>query len=243
MNVKVNLGNKINNYENLIQETNSRILELTHLIVEKDKEILKIKAENELLNKNFLKMNAAFKDTQNENKELKIEIKSINEELQNMEIKFDELVINNKEGSNANNILKDEIEVLTNIINEKKVIEYNYKVEVIEGEKIRAGFENKIIELTKINEELMGKVYSFENIIKQKEKYINMMLKTREVSTTYENNTQRKNSSIIFSPQNITFLQNKLHLAEEKIKTMEGEIKKMENEKNNLMIRIRNKKI
>jgi len=258
MSVKITLGNKLHKTQLLQEELNARLNELTNNLTNANEENNKLRTEIECLQSEkiqLIKKNSSLSEyvsslktvIQNE----KISKESIQEEHSNLINQHEDLI-------NTNKKLKIEIEKLNNDINSEKTKVKNCSKEIVEIYKVKDLFEIKVIELTELNEKLNENIKIYESVLKQKEKYIEILIRKNSdrnnlhINNTidsYKNFSKDKNemkqinknvpnSSSTIS--NVIILQNKITELEEKLKTKDELIKKIELEKANLITRFRN---
>jgi chromosome segregation ATPase len=249
MNVKVSLGNKLFNSENLLNEANGRIKELTQILGEREEENKSLMSENKML-KSIIKQNEEVIQSLKSDKEmLKDFLNKREETIQETNVQFDYLNNNYKDSLEVNKKLKSEIEILIDKIDTNKNNNVKYARELEDLEKIKNKFENDLIEVTTKNNNLIEKIKVYENVLKQKEKYINILIKKKEPYTQMISTIDTNLDTIVTRPTNVnkkinnTLMQNKINDYEEKLAKKDEEIKKLEIDKNNLITRLRNSKI
>ena len=146
----------------------------------------------------------------------------------------------------ANKKLQREIEILNNKIMdmEKHIINQNEEYKGME--KVKGNYEEKIISLTNSIDKLKSKLNSCENIIRQKERYI-QMLNNQETeklkNNSLNNNTKFNSNNKIINRPNSTSKINYERLIIDKdntIKKLENKVRQLEKDNNNLIIRVRN---
>ena len=120
-------------------------------------------------------------------------------------------------------------------------------------EKVKEDFEEKMIALSKQLDECKAKMFSMNNIIKQKERYIQMLLNEKKnlsnksilnSSSSNNNIKTNKTSNNFHSINQCSTSQLKVQLTEKEqyIKKLEDKTKKLEIDNSNLIIRLRNQK-
>ena len=146
----------------------------------------------------------------------------------------------------ANKKLQRQIEILNNKIMdmEKHIINQNEEYKGME--KVKGNYEEKIISLTNSIDKLKSKLNSCENIIRQKERYI-QMLNNQETeklkNNSLNNNTKFNSNNKIINRPNSTSKINYERLIIDKdntIKKLENKVRQLEKDNNNLIIRVRN---
>ena len=124
-------------------------------------------------------------ELENENNALKQKDINMNLEIENLKNKINEEIEIKNELIESNKKLQQKIEILNQHIdnskheNKKDQEEYNNMC------KVKDNFEDKIIQLTDMLEKNTIKLQTAENVIKQKEKYIQMLINKKNNSTFY----------------------------------------------------------
>lgn len=284
MSVKVTLGNKLFHSENLLNEANARINELQHLLAEKDEENKNFKNENKMLKDQNFQCQDFIKKLELENVNLKSNYDEQKIYIMNLEDNLKDEKSNYKELLSINKQLKLEIDSLNYQIENSQGNSIKCIRDLQETEKMKSRFENQLIEVSQIKDDLLEKIKVYEGVLKQKEKYINILIKKNSnenlnknfqseigsslsntaykkldtIDTVFTNPNQNcitiddnsrtisissKKSSTNINPNNkfnLTIIQNKVSELEEKLKQKDSEVKKLTTEKNNLMTRLRN---
>lgn len=259
MNVKVTLGKTFNAFQEKNNENVTKISRLEGIVFEKEKEIAELKSE---INSNKQSINlyhSKLLSADNEREQLKSQIESL---LGNQE-RLNQLIINFNNSqtdlSDSNKKLQRQVEILNNEIEEKDKKIIHQADEYAEMEKIKNNFEEKMIILSCQLDQSKSKILSLENIIKQKDRYIQMLVNEKKstnnskISNTNSSNTINRVSSNktvssfqigseAYLPCNTMNLKSQLTEKDSYIKKLEDKIKKIENDNNNLIIRLRNKK-
>ena len=190
--IKINVGTKlfemeknlekITTYENIIKDQNNKIKILNQGIEPYTKEIESLKSkisELEFENQN-LKQDNELKDTEisnyktkiSEEEKIKLEIIESNKKLQQKIVELSQKIDNFKFDN-----LKDKEE-------------YNNMC------KVKNNFEDKIILLTNELEKTKNKLQISENVIKQKDKYIQILINKKNNSNFYRDKINEANSNI-----------------------------------------------
>jgi len=149
--------------------------------------------------------------------------------------------------------LKLEIDELTCNLNYFKENKEKIEREINESDKIKSQFEKANIQLIEENSSLKTKLETISNVLKQKEKYIDILMKEKNKGFKQgpkeeleKKAVKKKNNSIsskeIMNINSNLILQNKVSEYERILEEKEKVIKTFEFEKMNLMNRIRNKK-
>jgi chromosome segregation ATPase len=255
MSVKITLGNKLSKTQLFQEELNARLNELTNNLNISNEENKKLMSEIEFLRSENIQLI-------NKISNLSDNVSSLNKVIQYEKISRDlaqeehsMLFKHHEDLINTNKKLKFEIEKLSNEINSEKMKVKNYSREIEEIYKVKDQFEIKVIELTGLNEKLNENVKIYESVLKQKEKYIEILIRKnsdRNYNNTSDSNKNfskdknemksiKQNVSVSSSTiSNVIILQNKITELEEKLKTKDELIRKIELEKANLITRFRN---
>ena len=124
-------------------------------------------------------------ELENENNSLKQKDINMNNEIENLKNKINEEITIKNELIESNKKLQQKIELLNQNIdnfkfeNKKDQEEYNNMC------KVKDNFEDKIIQLSDMLEKSKIKLQTAENVIKQKEKYIQMLINKKNNSIFY----------------------------------------------------------
>lgn len=177
MSVKVTLGNKLFHSENLLNEANARINELQHLLVEKDEENKNLKNENKMLKDQNFQCQDFIKKLELENVNLKSNYDEQKKYIMNLEENLKDEKSNYKELLSINKQLKLEIDSLNYQIENSQGNSIKCMRDLQETEKVKSRFENQLIEVSQIKDDLLEKIKVYEGVLKQKEKYINILIK------------------------------------------------------------------
>jgi predicted RNase H-like nuclease (RuvC/YqgF family) len=177
MNVKVSLGNKLFQSENLLNDANARINELQHLLAEKDEENKNYTNENKMLKDQNFQCQEFIKKLELENLNLKSNLEGEKKIVITLEESLNDEKSNYRELLNINKQLKLEIENLNNQIQNFQGNTFKCIRDLQDTEKMKSKFENQLIEVTQLKDDLLEKIKVYEGVLKQKEKYINILIK------------------------------------------------------------------
>lgn len=175
--VKVNLGKTVFTQENELTTLNYKVLELNQRISESEEKntqlkekINRLEQENDLLKK---ERNAS----QIKNKELYASFSNIKQEFEEYGRKIADF--SNKENSliNTISIMQDEISFLNDKIRILKEENKIYKEEVEDTDRIKSKIEKSFIDVCNSLEESKNKSKTLENIVKQKDHFIDVYKK------------------------------------------------------------------
>ena len=179
--VKVKVGNKLIEME----KNEEKILKLQKIIQEQEKTIKILNKGVEPYNIEIEKLKLKITEIQNENDILNQKYQKSNLEMENLKIQNAEEIKIKNELIESNKKLQHKIELLNQQIedfkyeNKKDQEEYNNMC------KVKSNFEDKIIYLSEELDKTKIKLQTAENVIKQKEKYIQMLVNKKNNSTFY----------------------------------------------------------
>ncbi len=223
---------KITELEEIIKNQNFELQKLKSLTNPFQKEIVSLKNEIDRLTKENQVLKGNYQN------EINIKEKVNRDLIYENKMKEDLIEANKK--------LQRQIEVLNNKIidMEKHIINQNEEYKGME--KVKGNYEEKIISLTNSIDKLKSKLNSCENIIRQKERYI-QMLNNQETeklkNNSLNNNTKFNSNNKIINRPNSTSKINYERLIIDKdntIKKLENKVRQLEKDNNNLIIRVRN---
>ena len=223
---------KITELEEIIKNQNFELQKLKSLTNPFQKEIVSLKNEIDRLTKENQVLKGNYQN------EINIKEKVNRDLIYENKMKEDLIEANKK--------LQRQIEILNNKIMdmEKHIINQNEEYKGME--KVKGNYEEKIISLTNSIDKLKSKLNSCENIIRQKERYI-QMLNNQETeklkNNSLNNNTKFNSNNKIINRPNSTSKINYERLIIDKdntIKKLENKVRQLEKDNNNLIIRVRN---
>ena len=253
MSVKVTVGRTFQAFQDKNTDKTQQISRLEGIIENKDAEISKLKNEISSIKKITNQFQSQLEQSTQERNKLKTQIETLlvnQDRLNNMIVNFTN---SQKDLSESNKKLQYKNEMLNHTIEEKKKEIQRQNVEYQSMEKVKEDFEEKMITLSKQLDECKSKLFSMDNIIKQKDRYIQMLLNEKKnlsnkivlnSSTSNSNIKANKTSNTFHSINQNSTSQLKAQLTEKTqyIKKLEDTIKKLEIDNSNLIIRLRNKK-
>jgi predicted RNase H-like nuclease (RuvC/YqgF family) len=220
---------KIHRMEAIIEEYKKELFELNSTISKQQQSQSILQCQLDSINADNEKLIEQINVLQNESDNCMSIIESFKQE------QID-LIENNKTIQKQNEQLNKEIEDKSKAIKKQKD-------ECFYIDKVKYQYEESIINLAKHNEALKAKNVSLENIISQKDRYIQMLLNERAVLTPIHNinkNGQRRPST--GSVRSINSVKDQLSEKDMMIKKLENKIKQLESDNSNLVLRLRNKK-
>lgn len=260
MNVKVSYGKVFNALDIKQKEDSNRITLLEKNMIEKDKEVSLLKGE-------IVNLKGTIKKLNEDNNSLSKNRDMLNEELKattnQKETLKDNIVSSTKSTTDlieSNKKLQLEVEKLNMIIASKDKAENKINEEYAQMTKIKNNFEDKIIALSSKIDQLTAKTVSNEQMIKQKDKYIQMLVNNKKSNcmTNVNPNADRTDHASSNHLQqftkptynkdtpdpnvmnNIILLKNKLTEKESAIYHLKEEIKALKKDNGNLLTRLKN---
>ena len=226
---------KINELEEIIKNQNYELQKLKSSTNPFQREIVSLKNEIDRLTKE----NQVLKG--NYQKEINIKEKVNRDLIYENKMKEDLIEANKK--------LQRQIEILNNKIMdmEKHIINQNEEYKGME--KVKGNYEEKIISLTNSIDKLKSKLNSCENIIRQKERYIQMLnnqetekLKNNSLNNNLINTKFNNNNKSMIRPNSASKVNYERLIIDKDntIKKLENKVRQLEKDNNNLIIRVRN---
>lgn len=258
MNVKISYGKTFNPIDIKQKEDANKITLLERNMIEKDKEVSSLKGEIADLKGTIKKMDEDHNAISKQRGILAEELKAITN--QNQKI-TDNMISSSKYTNDlieSNKKLQLEIEKLNLLISSKIKAENKINEEYNHMTKVKNGFEDRIIALSYKIEDLSAKVVSYEQMIKQKDKYIQMLVNNKRNNTNanltvhlhHDNNTSNRRLQLAEPSyhkdtdptiiNNIILLKNKLTEKESTINHLNEQIKALKKDNGNLIIRLKN---
>ena len=191
--VKLTVGNKLLEME----KSQQKVLELEKIIESQNVKIKILNQGVEPYNIQIQYLNNKIDELMNENNSLKQNDLSKNEEIERLKNQLnDESKIKN-ELIESNKKLQEKIELLNHQIesikfnNKKEQEEYNSMC------KVKNNFEDRTIQLTEELQKIQTKLQIAENALKQKDKYIQMLINKKNNNIIYNHKKeQEKNDEI-----------------------------------------------
>lgn len=265
MNVKISYGKAFNAIDIKQKEEANKIALLERNMIEKDKEVSSLKGVIADLKCTIKKMDEDHNAISKQRGILAEELKAITN--QNQKI-TDNMISSSKYTNDlieSNQKLQLEIEKLNLLISSKNKAENKINEEYNHMTKVKNGFEDKIIALSYKIEDLSAKVVSYEQMIKQKDKYIQMLVNNKRNNTNtnltvhlhHDNNNTSNRLQQVAEPSyhkdtatnlqtdpiiinNIILLKDKLTEKESTINHLNEQIKALKKDNGNLIIRLKN---
>ena len=186
--VKIKVSNKLLEME----KNEEKLLQLQKIIQEQECIIKTLNQGVEPYNQKIENLNLKLTELQNENDILKKKEIKMNLDIENLKNKINEEIKIKNELIDGNKKLQQKIEILNQQIDDFKYENKKDQEEYNNMCKIKSNFEDKIIKLTEDLEKTIIKLQTAENVIKQKEKYIQMLVNKRNNSTFYNYNKNKE---------------------------------------------------
>ena len=201
--VKLTVGNKLLEME----KSQQKVLELEKIIESQNVKIKILNQGVEPYNIQIQYLNNKIDELMNENNSLKQNDLSKNEEIERLKNQLnDESKIKN-ELIESNKKLQEKIELLNHQI---ESIKFNNKKEQEEYNslcKVKNNFEDRTIQLTEELQKIQTKLQIAENALKQKDKYIQMLINKKNNNIIYNHKKeQEKNDEINENTKNKKYL-------------------------------------
>ena len=201
--VKLTVGNKLLEME----KSQQKVLELENIIESQNDKIKILNQGVEPYNIQIQYLNNKIDELMNENNSLKQNDLSENEEIERLKNQLnDESKIKN-ELIESNKKLQEKIELLNHQIdsikfnNKKEQEEYNSMC------KVKNNFEDRTIQLTEELQKIQTKLQIAENALKQKDKYIQMLINKKNNNIIYNHKKeQEKNDEINENSKNKKYI-------------------------------------
>lgn len=245
-NTVVTLGKSVFDKEEEIKRLNYRVLELSSIISDKDETIIELKKCNlEILHRELELKNTVKQQT----KEIEQYRESCSKLGSELELYGkDKSVIQEKmqEFTSTIKTLQEELDLKCRRIESIDGENKKYRAEVKDSERVKSNLEEELILTHKSLDKAQEKIRSLESIIKQKDHYIEMLLKKVDKNSSSVKSQSIGANSIGLScpsiehakiPKSDIIASLKLELD-----TKDRAIRTLEKENNNLFVRLKNKK-
>ena len=197
--VKLIVGNKLLEME----KSQQKVLELEKIIEFQENKIKILSKGVEPYNIQIKDLNYKISSLEKENNILnQKEINYINE-LDNLKTKLNEEIKIKNELIDSNKKLQEKIEFLNNHLDSFKYQNKKEQEEYKNMCKVKSNFEDKTIQLTEELEKTKNNLQIVENALKQKDKYIQMLINKKNNNIIYnQKREQEKNDEIIENNKN-----------------------------------------
>jgi len=185
--VKLTVGNKLLEME----KNEQRVLELQKIIQKQENTIKILNQGVEPYNLEIENLKLKIAELQKENNILKERDQNINLEIDKLKNRINEESIIKNELIESNKKLQQKIEMLNQELDNIKFENKRDQEEYTNMCRVKSSFEDRIIQLSDELEKNRIKLQTAENVIKQKEKYIQMLI-NRKNNTTFYNNKNKE---------------------------------------------------
>ncbi len=185
--VKLTVGNKLLEME----KNEQRVLELQKIIQKQENTIKILNQGVEPYNLEIENLKLKIAELQKENNILKERDQNINLEIDKLKNRINEEFIIKNELIESNKKLQQKIEMLNQELDNIKFENKRDQEEYTNMCRVKSSFEDRIIQLSDELEKNRIKLQTAENVIKQKEKYIQMLI-NRKNNTTFYNNKNKE---------------------------------------------------
>ena len=201
--VKLIVGNKLLEME----KSQQKVLELEKIIEFQENKIKILSQGVEPYNIQIKDLNYKISSLEKENNILnQKEINYINE-LENLKTKLNEEIKIKNELIDSNKKLQEKIEFLNNHLDSFKFQNKKEQEEYKNMCKVKSNFEDKTIQLTEELEKTKNNLQIVENALKQKDKYIQMLINKKNNNIIYnQKREQEKNNEIIENNKNRKYI-------------------------------------
>ena len=180
--VKVIVGNKLLEME----KNGEKLMKLEKIIQEQENKIKILNQGVEPYNQEIEKLKFKISQLENENNVLTQKNTKLTLEIDNLKIKIEEEIKIKNELIESNKKLQQKIEILNENLENFKFENQRDQEEYNNMCKVKNNFEDKIIQLSDELDKTKIKLQTAENVIKQKEKYIQMLVNKTNNSTFYK---------------------------------------------------------
>ena len=191
--VKLTVGNKLLEME----QSHQKVLELQKIIESQENKIKILNQGVEPYNIQIKELNIKLYQIEEENNKLKEKEMNYIQEIEKLKNQMDEEVKIKNELIESNKKLQEKIELLNHQLNSFK-LEYKKDQEEYNNMcKVKSNFEDRTIQLTEELQKTQNKLQILENALKQKDKYIQMLINKKNNNNYYNmKKEQEKNEQI-----------------------------------------------
>lgn len=186
--VKLTVGNKLLEME----KSEQKVLALQKIINEQENKIRILSQGVAPYNLEIENLKLKISELENENYMLKQKDININKEIENLKNKINEESITKNELIESNKKLQQKIEILNQQLENIKFENKRDQEEYTNMCRVKSNFEDRIIQLSDELEKNRIKLQTAENVIKQKEKYIQMLINRKNNTTFYNNKKEQE---------------------------------------------------
>ena len=201
--VKITVGNKLLEME----QSHQKVLELEKIIESQENKIKILNQGVEPYNIKIQELNIKISQIEEENNKLKEKETNYIQEIENLKNKMNEEIKIKNELIESNKKLQEKIELLNHQLNSFK-LEYKKDQEEYNNMcKVKSNFEDRTIQLTEELQKNQNKLQILENALKQKDKYIQMLINKKNNNIIYNHKKeQEKNDEINESYKNKKYI-------------------------------------
>ena len=201
--VKLTIGNKLLEME----KSQQKVLELEKIIELQENKIKILNQGVEPYNIQINELNSKISNLEKDNNILIQKEKNYIIEIEKLNNQLNEEIQIKKELIDSNKKLQEKIELFNNQIDK---IKFDFKKELEEYNnmcKVKSNFEDKTIQLTEELQKTQNKLQIAENALKQKDKYIQMLINKKNNNIYYKmKNEQEKNDEATINNKNKKFI-------------------------------------
>ena len=191
--VKLTVGNKLLEME----KSQQKVLELEKIIESQNEKIKILNQGVEPYNIQIQNLNNKITEIMNENNILKQKDLNKNEEIEGLKNQLNEEIKIKNELIESNKKLQEKIELLNHQLDSFKFDSKKEQEEYNNMCKVKSNFEDRTIQLTEELQKMQTKFQIAENALKQKDKYIQMLINKKNNNIIYNHKKeQEKNDEI-----------------------------------------------
>ena len=191
--VKLTVGNKLLEME----KSHQKVLELEKIIESQNEKIKILNQGVEPYNIQIQNLNNKITEIMNENNILKQKDLNKNEEIEGLKNQLNEEIKIKNELIESNKKLQEKIELLNHQLDSFKFDSKKEQEEYNNMCKVKSNFEDRTIQLTEELQKIQTKLQIAENALKQKDKYIQMLINKKNNNIIYNHKKeQEKNDEI-----------------------------------------------
>ena len=191
--VKLTVGNKLLEME----KSHQKVLELEKIIESQNEKIKILNQGVEPYNIQIQNLNNKITEIMNENNILKEKDLNKNEEIEGLKNQLNEEIKIKNELIESNKKLQEKIELLNHQLDSFKFDSKKEQEEYNNMCKVKSNFEDRTIQLTEELQKMQSKFQIAENALKQKDKYIQMLINKKNNNIIYNHKKeQEKNDEI-----------------------------------------------
>ena len=191
--VKLTVGNKLLEME----KSHQKVLELEKIIESQNEKMKILNQGVEPYNIQIQNLNNKITEIMNENNILKEKDLNKNEEIEGLKNQLNEEIKIKNELIESNKKLQEKIELLNHQLDSFKFDSKKEQEEYNNMCKVKSNFEDRTIQLTEELQKMQIKFQIAENALKQKDKYIQMLINKKNNNIIYNHKKeQEKNDEI-----------------------------------------------